>query len=226
MIVQELFLGQLPQTQEVGEFQLTTVADWAHSEEDSIELALGFEFGLTSRLQIGVELPYEWVGPPDRSEGLGAIEIGLLYGVWRDAGTGRGLSVGLELGLPAIDPGEEGRAWELVPSLILYQGFDEGFVNLAASLEIEVPTGAGATETRGRIALGAGRRFDTLAPTLEVDARFGTGAALLRIAPGLTWTPATPVGRWEFGLAVPIGVTSSAPDVGVIAVILLEFGGD
>jgi hypothetical protein len=80
----ELAPGETAYGQEKGELELAFEALYANGvDEDEIELRVALEYGLTSRIQVGLDLPYVFVDPEDEdvpeADGFDAAELAFQF---------------------------------------------------------------------------------------------------------------------------------------------------
>lgn len=160
----ELVPGDTAFGQEAGEYEIafeTTYQDGV--EEDEVELRIGFEYGLTERIQLGVEVPYLFVDPDDEDEesasGLDLAEIALQLALL-DAESPAALALAFEAHVPVTGregPGDDeakAAAALLVAALIgrneIFGGIQATWSDAPTELELELgavfPTGRIATE--------------------------------------------------------------------------------
>ncbi len=161
---------------------------------------------------------------PDNAEGVGNIELEAYYNCFNDPSTGQAFGLGLAVGLPTATPDVGERAVVYEPFFVTYKQFDSFGVNFSAGLEIEDPiSGDDETEVGGDLGLAVFRRSGHFVYLIELGVEIEPTETLLRLAPGLYWQPCP---NLEFGVALPIGLTDETPDVGVLALLTVEFGGD
>lgn len=75
-----LFLFETAYTQEQGEWQATAAADWQRDPDASL-YAIEFEYGITDRFQVSVELPFL---DEDGVSGIGDVEFGAAYALLKE----------------------------------------------------------------------------------------------------------------------------------------------
>lgn len=227
-LLQELFLGESVYPQEAGELQFTTGFLWADKGADDFRIPMLLEYGLTDRLQIGVETPFDFLRTgSDDAEGLGNVELEVYWNVLNNPPSGWAGGVGFGLGLPTAtsDVGEDALAYE--PFFVLYRTFDCLAVNFSAALEIEDPLKAGEdTEVGAELAAAFIKpsRKSPLVYLFEAGAEIESDETAVRLAPGAYWQP--PDANWEVGVSLPIGVTEAASDFGAFVLFTLEFGNE
>src|SRR6185503_6189940 len=127
------------------ELQATASLDGSRMDARSAATAgLEIEFGITDRLQISAEVPFEWVSAVmERRSGLGNAALGAMYNPVSDRGRGLAVSGGLELSFPAPSSAGED-AWSVEAFAVAYKVLGRVHANLTASVELELPGGSGA----------------------------------------------------------------------------------
>jgi hypothetical protein len=220
--IQELFIGETVYVQDKKEIQLTSSFDYGkNGEKRTWRASQAMQYGITDRLEVDAALP---MVPPAGSTslcqaGVGDAEIGVLYGLRRRIES-LAVSAGLRFRTPSgseqLGRGEGEKVVE--PVLIVARAW--GSAELHVSGEIgyanhgsprEWTYGAGAVVPAGHWRL-----------TLELDGRNDEGEKRLLLTPGLYHKRSR---HLEVGVAVPIGLTPEATDLGALARLTLEFGG-
>lgn len=214
-IFQELFLGESVYPQEARELQFTTGFLFAHERQHDSRIPVLIEYGLTDRLQIGIEVPIDFLGADD---GVGNIELEGYWNLLNDRRSGWAAGIGLGLGLPTATPevGEEELIYE--PFFIVYRELDSLAINFSAGLEIE-----DSSEITGELAVALIKRWKPFVLILETGLEIEPDETSLRLAPAIYWQP--PCANWELGVSVPVGLNADTPDIGVFVLFTIEFGG-
>jgi hypothetical protein len=223
-IVNELFLGQAVTTQGRHELQVTLGPSWRHhNREDEITAPLQVEFGITDRLQVGVELPAVFARSQggEVTAGLGSAALEVFHNAIYDQPREIALSLGFGVGLPSSAEGLDEQAVALEPSLVFYKRLGRLHLNAAFSAEVPLPlTDDGeAARPSARGALSAFIQLGKLVPTLEASGEYGDEPALL-IAPGLLWHP---VREAELGAAFAFGLHDGSRSYSALATATWEF---
>src|SRR4029077_7521874 len=111
--IQEFFLSDAVRSQEKGEWQLTAGVDSRHF---GISTLLKTEYGVTNRLQFGVELPYGVIEEEslDRTSPWSTVSLGVEYQIMR-SDSPFALSAGIAFGIP-VRPKRE---LEYQPTILL-----------------------------------------------------------------------------------------------------------
>ncbi len=220
--VQELFLGTIVYPQERHELQITAgYFQGVEVREDGTH-PFEIEYGITDRFQLGVEAPFnQFSDEEDRLEGVEHVSLEAYYNFYNNPRSRTAFGLGYEYGIPVREPDDEPRVHLHEPFFVAYQEFGETAVNFSAGLEIEDSTEE--TEVEGELALGIFREVGRFVPMLELGLELQEESNPLVLAPGLFWKPRD---GCEIGASLPIGLTPSAPDVGVFFLVIFEFGGD
>lgn len=201
--LEELPLGDHPVPQEAGEWQVGVSALYLSGSEDrTTDLALEIEYGLTDRLQIETEIPYEWQG--EEAEGFPGVELGLQGAILE---TDRLIA---SLALQAELTGEE-PAWEAAWLV----GLNLDPVTLFLGLGYEFGE---EEEVMVDVALACPCPVGTA--ILEVSGELGEEEDEVYLTPGLArkWAEN---GEWLVG--IPVGLTNDSADWGVVARLTFEF---
>jgi hypothetical protein len=220
--LEEVFLGTVVYPQEQNELQLT----WGYyhgveSDRDSL-LFFETEYGLTDRLQIGFEVPVDFIREEERFDGMRNVGLELYYNFYNDRRRGRAYGVGFELGFPTDSTGDEPRAFIYEPFFVAFQDFGNFAVNFSAAVEIEEPVVEEDNETTGDLAVAIFRSAGRFTPILEAAVEISADNTPARLAPGLYWR--SPKKGVDFAVSLPVGLNSDAPDIGVFVFAIWEFG--
>jgi hypothetical protein len=216
--IEEFFLSEAVRSEDRGELQFTVDGAASHgkgSPEDGSSAELDVEFGLTRRLQLGLELPY----------GVSATRTSALPVSWSSTNLNViyqfirsnhpfALSAGMGIDLPVTRRGETG----FEPEVLAAKAF--GKLQVHASLVPEF-----SEEERSLAYNLAALRpaAGNFIPTLEFNGRRTGGLNSYYVTPGIyKHLPH----RFEAGVGVPIGAGRFSSPVGVVVKMTLEFGGD
>ncbi len=213
-LIQDFFVAETVYAQPKGGTQITLMSRYDEGTAEW-QSPLILEYGITSRFQVGVELPYvsRRMGEGGRTSGLGDIEAGVLYALSSNLDT-LAVSAGLEVGLPTgseeRELGEGKTTWE--PFVTFGRKLGRGQTHFG----FRVGTGD-ETDLGYNLAyvLPAGRLRWTL--ELTGDASKEPTVAL---TPGLIWK--APRGA-EWGLGISRGLNSKTPHWSGIAQYTIEF---
>lgn len=85
--VQELLLSNSGDNQQLGEWQWAVSGHYSEFEQSSIStIATELEYGITSKLTLGIELPYVAITPEqgNNTNGIGNLELSALYRIAED----------------------------------------------------------------------------------------------------------------------------------------------
>lgn len=183
--IQELFLGETVYPQEQLELQATSSLRFERAASGSAFTAMPFfELGLTDRLQIGVELPFESMpNAGGRAAGLGNVGAGVLYNVFSSRRLGFAGALALEVSLPSASEGVGEDAWGIEPAIVAYKVVGGVHLNLVVAAEIEIPTEPGEeVEVMPSAAAGIFVPLPYVVPTLELAVDAGSSPALVGAA--------------------------------------------
>lgn len=215
--IQEFFLSEAVRSQDRGELQVTAgvlVSKNHHSAADGTSAGLDFEYGLTDRLQLAVEVPYG-IRSTATSETPGdwsTLDTGLLYQFIRTSHP-FALSAGIGAGLPLNSQAGASFVPEVVMAKVL------GVVQVHASFEPEISK----DNTSLAYNVAAVRPWPHhLYPTLEFNGRRNDAINSFYITPGLYRRLPH---RLEFGAGVPIGAGSHSSPIGAAFKMTWEIGG-
>jgi hypothetical protein len=212
-ILEEFFLAGNAHPQDRHEVQVTWTLD--HGREDdrnSTSAAVEVEYGITDRLQLEGEIPWQRVharGEPAVT-GWGEPELGLLYAIAR--GPRRLLSAGVDVELPDDEGEGADRSAGVTPYLIAGRRIGRGEVQAAFAYDLR------RTHDLAYDVAGVGARGHWRG-TLEMNGRREEGGSSLRLTPGVMWKG---LRAYEVGIALPLGLRD-APRAGVVLKVDAEF---
>ncbi len=218
------FVGEKIYIQEQGELYVVLEAAYEKAtDEREFELAAELSIGVTDRMQVVAEVPFEFVDPDDdsRRSGLGDISMGFQYNLVQ----GPDFSFGVRSGF-VIPSGDEDKdlgggqfVWE--PNLLGALRVGQGEIYAAVGGEVHTHNGdtnaftytiAGTYPWRQLIG------YVELAGTVSGSGSGDTNEVYL--APGLWWDV---VDFLQAGIGVPIGLTPDSVDVQITALLVFEF---
>ncbi len=221
--VQELFKSELAFAQEHSELQIgVAIVHFYDSDLDSTQVIMGFEYGITNRLQAAIEIPYLFLNTRgevateigDDPQGLGDISVGALFNLVNQ--DNHLISIALEVTFTNGDEGdglgEEHTQWE--PSVLYAKQAGSAQVYLSAGAEITSEDSAFTYS--GAIAYPL-NRFVSI---LELSGSSGGHERTAHFVPGAVWILPYEI---ELGLAVPIGITDESEDWGIMLNWNIEF---
>jgi hypothetical protein len=216
--IEEFFLSEAVRSEEHGELQFT-VDEMAFrgrgSAADGKSAGLDIEYGITRRLQLGMEVPYgiQSTASSELPVSWSTVNASLLY-QFICSNHPFALSGALGVNAPLTSRGEIG----FEPALLIAKAF--GKLQIHASVIPELSDDDKSLEYN----VAAVRPFaHHLIPTLEFNGRRNKGLNSFYVTPGMyKHLPR----RMEIGMGVPVGVNSQSSPIGVVVKITMEFGGD
>jgi hypothetical protein len=216
--IQEFFLSEAVRSQERGEVQLTAQGMGfrdRRSAADGKSAGLDFEYGITRRLQLAVELPYgiQSTATSELPAGWSTMSTSLLYQFIR-GNRPFALSAAMGVNLPLTSRSTT----SFEPELLAAKQF--GTLQIHASCIPELSKDDKSLAYN----LAAVRPFaHNLRPTLEFSGRRNAGLNSFYVTPGVyKHLPH----RVEIGAGLPPGTSSHSSPVGIVIKTTWEFGGD
>ncbi len=211
--IQDFFLSDAVRCQEKGEWQLTAAVD--SRQHVGTSSLLKTEYGVTNRLQLGVELPYgltEEETAETRTR-WSTVSVGFEYQIIR-SDRPFALSAGMAFGIPIRSKGEV----EYEPTILMAKSFRKLQVHasLVADIEEEKPS-----FHYNLASVYPVRRH--WFPTFEFNGRSLHGTPAYYVTPGLYRHL---VHQLEIGSGVPLGVGGTAGRLGIVGKVTWEIGGD
>lgn len=219
---EELFLGEIVHPQDKGEIQFTTGFMQAVEKKQEYALPVIVEYGITDYFQVAVGVPVQFKRSGDPADGVGNIEFDGYWNFHNNPDTGLALGTGFAVGLPTATPdvGKDAVIYE--PYFIAYRHFDKTGVNFSLGLEVKDYTDREEeTELEGFITMATFRQHENFVTLLELGIQIEEDETMVRLAPGLYWQPSWT--KAEFGVSLPIGLTTDTPDFGVWMLATVEF---
>jgi hypothetical protein len=215
--IEEFFLSEAVRSEERGELQITVDAYGSHgdgSAADGESSELDLEFGVTRRLQLGMELPYG-ISATRTSElpvSWSSMSLNVVYQFIR-SNRPFALSCGAGVGIPVSGRGET----TFEPEVLLAKGF--GKLQIHASV---IPEWSEDEHSLAYNVAAVRPWARNWIATLEFNGR-RNGFNSFYVTPGIyKHLPH----RLEAGLGVPLGLGGRSSAVGVIGKVTWEFGGD
>lgn len=215
--IEEFFLSEAVRSERKGEMQFTVdgMASRGQGSAAGKSADMGFEYGITRRLQLGIEAPYgiQSTANSEVPVSWSTVNTSVLYQFIR-GNHPFAMSGALGMNLPLISRGIA----SFEPELLVAKGF--GKLQIHSSFIPEL--GVGGTSFEYNVA--AVRPFaHHLFPTLEFNGRRNDGANSFYATPGIyKHFPH----ELEIGIGAPVGANSRSNLIGVILKITWELGGD
>jgi hypothetical protein len=215
--IEEFFLSEAVRSEKRGELQLTAdgMVYAGQGSAGGKSADLDIEYGITRRLQFGIEAPYGIQSPPNSEPPVSwsTLNTSVLYQFIR-SNHPFALSGALGMNLPLTSRGRT----SFEPELLVAKGL--GKFQIHSSFIPEV----GADETSLAYNVAAVRPLaHHLFPTLEFNGRRNDGVNSFYATPGIYKHFAHDL---EIGIGVPVGANSHSNLVGVIFKVTWELGGD
>ncbi|MCG8555368.1 MAG: hypothetical protein MJD61_08790 [Proteobacteria bacterium] len=174
-VLQELFVGEAVYPQELAELQLTLLGHGLRTPDgDMFGSAAALEFGLTSRLQVELEISLEHSAGADPDSPVSAPELGVYFAPLLCLEPELGVGTGLELTLP--HPSDDA-GWGLEHFVVLHAAL--GRVRYAALLRAEVETSQAHDESEKELEVEASAALSMFFPVGNLVPLFEMGAGLL-----------------------------------------------
>jgi hypothetical protein len=211
--IQEFFLSDAVRCQERGEWQLTAGVDFRPSV-GTVSL-LKTEYGVTDRLQLGIELPYG-LTEEESSESQSrwsTVSLGVEYQFIR-SDYPFALSAGMAFGIPVRSNGEV----EYEPTILIAKSFRK--LQIHASIVADIEEEKPSFQYNVASVYPVRRHWF---PTFEFNGRSLHGKPASYLTPGLYRHLGH---RLEFGAGVPLGVGGTAGRAGIVGKLTWEIGGD
>jgi hypothetical protein len=232
-LLEEFLTAEPCYVQSRGEFELSAAFDHRRPG-DAWRLPVLVEYGITDRLSAEVEGSYVSLDVAgSRGRGPGDTELGLLYALRPDVSR-VALTLGASIGLPTGDEDEglgSGRSdlellgivgvplgrGELHVTGMLEMGDEEAEPALNAAAVL--PAGDLRFTLEGNLSRGGPSGWPDGAPADAAPADGDEEGACLVATPGLFYRPGP---EFELGIGVPVGLTETAPDWGIVGRVTFE----
>jgi hypothetical protein len=211
--IQEFFLSDAVRCQERGEWQLTAGVDSRrHIGTSSL---LKTEYGVTNRLQLGVELPYGLTEEEssETQSRWSRASVGVDYQIIR-SDQPFALSAGIAFGIPVRSNGEI----EYEPTVLMAKSFHK--LQIHASFVADIEEEKPSFQYNLASVYPVQRHWF---PTFEFNGRSLHGNPAFYLTPGLYRNLGH---RLEIGAGVPMGVGGTAGRLGIVGKLTWELGGD
>ncbi len=232
--INEFVLGRTVQTQQQGSLQMTIGGSHERDGEGSgsarfSEIRARAEYGVTDRLQLQAELPYQIEdrrGAYDAQTNIGNVQVGAMYSLLRGDDP-ISLSAALDVQIPTghqanlqsdMRIGGQMRAsdetiWK--PSLIVARDFGPTQVHANAQAEL------GDVNRGLNYDIGAVYPIGPVAPTLELNARtMDNTRPEFYATPGVFYSFSD---RTQLGVGVPIGLNDQSTSSAFMAKFSFQF---
>jgi hypothetical protein len=216
--IQEFFMSEAVRSQEQGEVQLTAQGMGFRNHKNAADgesAGLSFEYGITRRFQLSMELPYgiQSTAASELPIAWSTMSASFLYQFIR-SNHPFALSAAMGMNLPLTSRG----ATSLEPELLAAKQF--GTLQIHASFIPELSKDDKSLAYN----VAAVRPFaHDLRWTLEFSGRRNAGVNSFYVTPG---TYKHLPHRLEIGAGVPIGASSRSSPIGIVVKMTWEFGGD
>ena len=234
-MLEEFLTAEPSYVQSRGEFEVSAAYDY-REPAGSWRLPVLVEYGITGRIEAEVEASYLSVpGDGSRDHGPGDVELGLHYALRPDVervAVTLGANVGLPTGDEARGLGGGRTEVELFGTAGMRLGRAELHVTAMLAVEDETEPGLNAAAVyphrdlrfalEAHVLRGSARSGEQIAvPDVATETGGDTGdkELWLVLTPGLFHCPGAGV---QYGIGVPIGLTGSAPDWGIIGRLTVE----
>lgn len=215
--IEEFFLSEAVRSEERGELQLTVggaAFRGRGSSKDGESVDLDVEFGLTDRLQLGLETPYGIQSTPmsEIPVSWSTTDVSLLYQFIR-GNRPFALSGSMGVNTPLTSRGVS--SYE--PELLIAKAFGKLQIHTSVIPEL------GGDDTSLEYNAAAVRPFaHHLVPTLEFNGRRNASVNSFYVTPGIyEHLPH----RLEMGIAVPLGAGRHSSPLGAVFKMTWEIGG-
>jgi hypothetical protein len=216
--IEEFFLSEAVRSEDHGELQFTVdgmASRGRSSAADGKSAGLDIEYGVTRRLQLGMELPYgiQSTASSELPVSWSTLNASLLYQFIR-SNHPFALCAAMGVNPPVTSRG----SISYEPELLAAKGF--GKLQIHTSVIPELSKDDKSLEYN----VAALRPIaHHLIPTLEFNGRRNSGVNGFCVTPGLyKHFPH----RLEMGVGVPMGMGSNSSPVGVVVKVTWEIGGD
>jgi hypothetical protein len=211
--IQEFFLSDAVRNQERGEFQLAVGLDARRTTGTNTTVKM--EYGVTDRLQVGLDLPYGVSQEEnfENSSGLKRMNLGVRYQIIKSDAP-FAISVGIDSGIP-ISSGEE---VAFQPTILAAKSIRHLQIHASAAADFEIG------EDRPGFEYNFGSVYPIHRfwfPTLEFNARNFQSKEAFYLTPGLYRRVRH---RFEVGVGIPLGIGGSATS-GIVCKLSWEIGG-
>jgi hypothetical protein len=215
-------VGEKIYIQEEGELYVVLEAAYGKAKDErEFELAAELSIGVTDRLQLVAEVPFEFVDPDDGSQhnGLGDITMGFQYNLVQ----GPDFSFGVRSAF-VIPSGDEEKGlgggqfvWEANLLGALRVGQSEIYAGVGSEIHTANSDGDPDAFT---YTISVTRPWRQLIGSVELAGTVSGESHKIYLAPSLWWDV---VDFLQAGIGVPIGLTSDSVDVQIVTLFVFEF---
>jgi Putative MetA-pathway of phenol degradation len=222
----ELVLANSVSLQDADELETAVSFEFLKlPDEKQTTVTTEFAYGLTSRWELDLDVPYEFVksNHVHAVDGIGDIEADVRYGVVPVTNQPFAVTAGLGFGIPtgdsARDLGEGRLTLEpfVTASTTWFSLFD---VELTCGWRRAVTNGGDEPRNDFEYNIAITRSIGDWYLTLEGNGESNRDRTLYYVAPGLIWNQSDTL---QFALAIPIGVTHESADYGIVVSVTLEW---
>jgi hypothetical protein len=210
--IQGFFLSEAVRSQDRGEVQLTFAAD--SRQRVGTNVSMQIEYGLTDRLQIGLDIPYGFTAEQNAETPVrwSSTSVGLLYQIIR-SDRPFALSAGMMLQIPVRAEGKP----TYQPTILLAKTFRKFQIHASFLSEVE--------QWRPSLEYNLASVYPIRRcwfPTFEFNERRQNARNALYLTPGLYRHFRHSL---EVGIGIPLGIRGVAGSLGVVAKTNWEVGG-
>lgn len=219
----EFFLGQSVQTQPQGSLQMIVGGSHERGSESQgstrfSELKARAEYGVTDRLQLQAEVPYQIDDRPGSytsQDNVGNVQVGATYSLLR-ADDPISMSAGMDVQIPvghqaALNQMDVRASDQTIYKPQLIVGRDFGPTQIHANAQAELGSGVRGLDYNIGAVLPVGR----VAPSLEMNARtMDQQQPQFYATPGLSYAFSD---RAQVGVGVPLGLNDQSTSASVMA---------
>lgn len=222
-ILQELIIGETPYPQAQGEIQITLEGNHLHAEEKTSSVSAEVEYGITSFLQVSIRVPYSVVrssededgeGAESSEHGIGDAEIGAAYAFVNEPD--RVFTTAVDINIPTGDEGKELGDGEFAVEASLRGGWRLTDAWLFTTLGFEIAANEKSLLVGSAVAYPFSENVIGL---VDFSSSIGDEREAY-IAPGLVVRGFLDT---ELLIGVPVGISNSAADWGLVGKFILEF---
>lgn len=216
------FVGEKIYIQEEGELYVILEAAYEKAKhEREFELSAEVSIGVTDRMQIVAEVPFEFVNPDDdtKSDGLGDISMGFQYNLVQGPDFSFGVRSGFVIPSGDEDKGLGGGQFVWEPNLLGALRVGQSEIYAGVGSEIHTGNDDGDPDAFTYTIAGA-YPWRQLIGSVELAGTVSGESHEIYLAPSLWWDVADFL---QAGIGVPIGLTSDSVDVQIVTLFVFEF---
>jgi hypothetical protein len=226
-LIEEFLTAEPSYVQLRGETEFSSAFDYRKPRGDwSVPILV--EYGITDRIEAEVEARYLSVpGDGSRNRGPGDVELGLHYALRPDVDK-VAVTLGADVGLPTGDEARGLGSGQAGVEFFAIAGLKRGRAELHVTGMLEIGEEAEPELNAAAVYPHGDLRFTLEANVLsgaskygeEPDEERGNENLWVVLTPGLFHRPSPEI---EYGIGVPIGLTRTAPEWGIIGRMTIEF---